>query len=489
VRPTGQRARISLATPQPARRAIVAPQYGRRDFIVRRLLAVGDGAAIVASLALAAAIGGLRTDTVAYLFWGVVSLPLWVLLFKAYGLYDRDIKRVSHTTLDDLPWLFHAAVIGSLLMWLYYRFLPVDQLVFAEVAIFGAALLVLTPLVRAGVRRGAARAVGPERVLLVSDDRMTELLVRKLRAHPEYGLEPIGIVSVGPKHGPPRADATPLPTLGDLDDLIDIVNTHDVERLVVSHGAGDDELLVDVLRRCKQLSIKVSVLPQLLDVMGPSVEVDDVEGVTVLGINPPVLSRSSRAVKRGMDIAGASVALALSLPVLAVVAIAIKVDSRGPLLFRQQRIGKDGRRFRVAKFRTMSADAEAQREALLAQSKSARWLHLEHDPRVTRVGRFLRMTSLDELPQLWNVLRGEMSLVGPRPLIEAEDAQVTGWGRSRLDLTPGITGYWQVLGRTNIPFEEMIKLDYLYVSNWSLWGDIRLILRTLPAVLRQRGAN
>jgi lipopolysaccharide/colanic/teichoic acid biosynthesis glycosyltransferase len=137
----------------------------------------------------------------------------------------------------------------------------------------------------------------------------------------------------------------------------------------------------------------------------------------------------------------------------------------------------------------MVADAEARREELLAQSKDPGWLHLEHDPRVTRVGRLLRLSSLDELPQLWNVLKGEMSLVGPRPLAEAEDRQLEGWRRSRVDLTPGITGLWQVLGRTSIPFEEMIKLDYLYVTNWSLWTDIRLILRTLPVVLLRRGAN
>ena len=486
--PASPQTQISLAPTEASRRAIVAPRYGRRDFVLRRLLAAGDGATVVGSLALAAAVAGVRADTVAYLFWGVVSLPLWLLLFKAYGLYDRDIKRVSHTTLDDLPWLFHAVVIGTLLTWAYYRLLPVHQMVFAELATFSATLLIATPLIRASLRNAAARAVGPERVLIVSDDRMTELLVRKLRAHPEYGLDPVGMIAVGGRraHG---GELSPLPTLGEIDDLIDVIDTHDVERIVVSHAAGDDELLLGVLRRCKQLAIKVSVLPQLLDVMGPSVEVDDVEGVTVLGINPPVLSRSSRAVKRAMDVAGASVVLILGAPVMLVIAIAIKLDSRGPLLFRQSRIGKDDEHFRVAKFRTMTVDAEAQRDALLAGSKSAQWLHLEHDPRITRVGRFLRMTSLDELPQLWNVLKGEMSLVGPRPLIESEDAQITGWGRSRLDLTPGITGYWQVLGRTNIPFEEMIKLDYLYVSNWSLWGDIRLILRTLPAVIRQRGAN
>ncbi len=137
----------------------------------------------------------------------------------------------------------------------------------------------------------------------------------------------------------------------------------------------------------------------------------------------------------------------------------------------------------------MVNDAEERRAALLEHSDDPNWLKLERDPRITRVGRLLRRTSLDELPQLGNVLRGDMSLVGPRPLIEAEDDLVLGWGRERLDLTPGITGYWQVLGRTRIPFEEMVKLDYLYVMNWSLWSDVRLIIRTLPTIVGGRGAN
>jgi lipopolysaccharide/colanic/teichoic acid biosynthesis glycosyltransferase len=172
-----------------------------------------------------------------------------------------------------------------------------------------------------------------------------------------------------------------------------------------------------------------------------------------------------------------------------IIGLAIKLDSRGPVLFIQSRIGRGGQPLRIYKFRTMARDAEAQRDRLTALSEDPNWLKLDDDPRITRVGRLLRMSSLDELPQLLNVLKGEMSLVGPRPLVESEDERVVDWGRARLDLTPGITGLWQVLGRTNIPFEEMVKLDYLYVTNWSLWSDVRLMLHTLPAVPHRRGAN
>jgi lipopolysaccharide/colanic/teichoic acid biosynthesis glycosyltransferase len=202
-----------------------------------------------------------------------------------------------------------------------------------------------------------------------------------------------------------------------------------------------------------------------------------------------VLPRSSRFLKRTMDIVGSITLLVLSAPLFAAIALAIKLDSRGPMLFRQERIGLWGRGFSLVKVRTMTVDAEERREALLAESKDPGWLHLDHDPRVTRVGRFLRHWSLDELPQVWNVLKGEMSLVGPRPIIPSEDRQLDGWARSRIDLAPGLTGLWQVLGRTTIPFDEMIRLDYLYVTNWSLWTDVRLMLRTIPAVALRRGVN
>ena len=251
----------------------------------------------------------------------------------------------------------------------------------------------------------------------------------------------------------------------------------------------DERELERLLRRCRALALKVSVIPKLSDVLGPAVEVDDVEGVTVLGLNPPYLPRSSRLLKQTTDIVIAATLLTVLSPILLLVAIAIKLGSRGPVFFVQERVGRAGQQFRLFKFRTMVVGAEDQRAALLGHSIDPNWLSLDHDPRITSLGRRLRRLSIDELPQLWNVLRGEMSMVGPRPLIPAEDAMVAAWARRRLDLTPGITGYWQVLGRTTIPFEEMVKLDYLYVMNWSLWEDVRLMLRTLPVVFGGRGAN
>jgi lipopolysaccharide/colanic/teichoic acid biosynthesis glycosyltransferase len=215
----------------------------------------------------------------------------------------------------------------------------------------------------------------------------------------------------------------------------------------------------------------------------------EVRGATVVSLQPPALSRTARTLKRALDLVGAASGIVLLLPVMVGIALAVRLDSPGPVLFRQQRIGRSGRRFQLLKFRTMVPDADAMTERLMADSSDPHWLQLEHDPRITRVGRFLRSTSLDELPQLYNVLAGHMSLVGPRPLSVRDDARVGGWARGRLDITPGLTGLWQVLGRKSVPFEEMVKLDYVYVNSWSLWGDVKLLLQTLPAVIAGRGAR
>jgi exopolysaccharide biosynthesis polyprenyl glycosylphosphotransferase len=468
------------------RQSVVAARHRPRDCAVRRLLAATDLLALGGAQLVVLAVVGRRPD-VEQLLCALVALPMWLVLFKAYGLYDRDIKRISHTAVDDVPWVFHAMLVGSLLFWLYFRALPARDVNARELLAIAALSIVGVLVLRAFTRRAATRLLGAKRVLLVGGGPQLDLIARKMRAHKEYGLEPVGILSTSKTAARPSA----LPVLGRLrsEDVSRVAIEHRIDQVVISHTDVREAELLDLVRRCREQSIRVSLLPQLFDALGPSVEVDDVEGVTVLGISPPVLPRSSRMLKRAMDLAGAAVLLVLTAPLLGLVALAVKLDSTGPVFFWQDRVGRGGRRFKLVKFRTMVVDAEARQQELAAHSRDTHWLLLDHDPRVTRAGRLLRRASLDELPELWNVLKGEMSLVGPRPLIESEHRQLAGWSRTRVDLTPGLTGLWQVLGRTNIPFEEMIKLDYLYVTNWSLWTDVRLILRTLPVVVARRGAN
>ena len=207
----------------------------------------------------------------------------------------------------------------------------------------------------------------------------------------------------------------------------------------------------------------------------------------MLGIRRFGLSRSSRVLKRTFDLMLGSVVLLILSPLFLAISLAILVDSRGPIFFGQLRVGREGGHFRILKFRSMIPGADARKDDLRSINEAGDGLFkITNDPRVTRVGRFLRATSLDELPQLLNVVRGEMSLVGPRPLVLDEDAQVVGLDRSRLHLTPGMTGPWQILG-TRVPMQEMVAIDYLYVANWSMWLDLKLLLRTVRHVAR--GAN
>jgi exopolysaccharide biosynthesis polyprenyl glycosylphosphotransferase len=469
---------------EPRTHAAVPARFNR-DFVLRRLLVLADIAGVAAALALAMVFfsPGERLNG---LVWGLVTLPVWILVFKAYGLYDRDSKRVSHSTVDDLPWIFHSLLIGSLALWVVLRYGSREKLVFVQGLVFFGVGLGGIFLARAAARALSRFLIPPERVLLVGGGPMARVLAHKFRQHPEYELDAIGYVDLSASADGAHSD---LPYLGQPVEIDEIVARERVERVVILSPEVAPDELADLVRRLRGADVRIALLPHIVDVLGSSVEIDDVEGITILGVTPPNLTRSSRLLKRAMDIVIALPLLLLTLPVMAIAALAVKLTSRGPTFYGQERIGRGGRRFRMHKFRTMIQDAELREGELVGHSRHPVWLLLDHDPRITRVGRFLRHTSIDELPQLWNVIRGDMSIVGPRPMPPHVDERISGWGRRRLDLTPGITGLWQVLGRTHIPFEEMVKLDYLYVTNWSLWQDIRLIIHTLPAVLGRRGVN
>lgn len=242
------------------------------------------------------------------------------------------------------------------------------------------------------------------------------------------------------------------------------------------------------MRLVKAMGVKVSVLPRLFEAVGSSAKFDDVDGTTLLGVPSYGLSQSSRFLKRSLDMALSGLLLLALAPLLLVIAAAIKLGSPGPVLFRQARIGKGGREFQMLKFRSMVDGADMQKAFLDEHNEADGVLFkIADDPRLTPVGSTLRRLSLDELPQLVNVLMGHMSLVGPRPLVPDEDRNAEGWQRRRLHVRPGMTGMWQILGSARVPFQEMVKLDYLYGANWSLWLDVKILMRTIPYVLTRRG--
>lgn len=458
-----------------------------RPRVVRWTLGAGDAIALALAAICAQAVSAPQTPGTGMASWALLAVPSQLLLFKLYGLYDRDGRRLAHSTADDVPAVFHALVVGVFGLTLVlvsvgsWPLRPVQGAVLFGIGFL--AVLALRVLTRTALRRW----VPAERVLLLGTGADARLLSEKISGRAGADLDLVGYLADDGTRD--EAPATGLRRLGTLRDLDAITRGHRVARIVVASSALDSDVLTEVLREASRLGTKVSVLPSLADVLGPATEVDDLEGITLLSVNPVRFSRSSWLLKRTLDITLSGVSLAVLLPLLPFVALAIKLDSPGPVLFSQPRRGRAGRVFRMHKLRTMVPDAETRLETLRSQSAHSAWLLVDHDPRVTRLGRFLRRTSLDELPQLWNVLIGEMSLVGPRPMPLDTDRHIKGWARRRLDLTPGITGLWQVLGRTSITFEEMIKLDYVYVTNWSVWRDVQLLLRTVSVVLSRRGAN
>ena len=455
----------------------------RRDSIRRRLLAVADLAGLVAAYGLVWLIAPPAAQVSERLALAA-ALPAWILVNKLIGLYDRDANLIHKSTLDEFPRIALSIVVGSSLVYMVAPPLVGFDVARAQTCAFIGFALLTVPVFRGAVRAAVVRRSPPERCVIVGSGFVADLIARKIAAHPEYGVKLVGFVDVpypGRENG---RDGL----LGDLERFEDTCREFRIERIVIAFSSLSHEDLINVIRTSKQLNLKITVVPRLFEVIGHSVEVDQLEGMTLLGLRGFARTRSSLVLKRAIDLAAASIGLLVLSPLLLAIALAVKLTSRGPVLFAQERIGRGTTPFRMLKVRTMVHGAEGLKQDLAHLNEvDVPMFKIANDPRVTPVGRVLRRLSLDELPQLWNVLRGEMSLVGPRPLVPSEDDQVIGYHRERLDLTPGLTGPWQVLGRTAIPFQEMVKLDYLYVAEWSLWNDLKILLRTTRVVLRAEG--
>ena len=460
------------------------------------ILAAGDLLALGAAYALSYVVSDRMGDLppvsapTPFLVALLVAAPfVWAAIFTAYHLYDNDNLRIAISSFDEVRDLFHGLLAGSLgfmivsqgvrYLFGWWVYTPVEALLFM------AGALVLVPLVRGSLRTWVLpRIMAPRRTLVVGSGREAQLVHRKLASHSEYGLELVGFVD-----GEGAADV-PGPILGTRDDIVRLIEELEIDRVLLASDVAGHEEMLDLIRTVRRPDVQVSIVPRYFEIFTSHAILDEVEGMPVVTLPPMNLGRSSRLLKRAFDVGVSGLALVLLAPLLAAVALAIRLDSKGPALFRQPRRGRYGSTFHIVKFRTMYTGAEQQRSQVLHMNEVDGPLFKikGRDPRVTRIGAFLRRTSIDELPQLWNVLRGEMSLVGPRPFVVYEADMITGWASRRLDMTPGITGLWQVLGRNDIPFEEMTKLDYLYVTNWSIWWDLKILCQTIPVVLGKRGA-
>jgi exopolysaccharide biosynthesis polyprenyl glycosylphosphotransferase len=457
-----------------------------RDTRFRHALAAADAVSVLVVFIAVLAVGGATPAPTA-----VLLVPLVVAVGKIAGLYDRDENLLSKTTVDELPALFQMATVYALIVWLADGAFVTGSLDRPEVIALWGLLFVAIAFARAFARRVVLHRTAGERVLVLGSLDTAEALAGKIASSSLINATVVGYIPLegGRRYedflSPPPGS---LPLLGSMSDVAGALWEHRIDRVLIdSSTIPASDRLLDKVRLIKSVGVKVSLLPRLLEVVGWSVALDDVGGIPLLGVRGYGLTKSSRFLKRSLDVFGSLTALVVMAPLLLAMAVAVKLTSRGPVLFRQKRIGRNGQAFNLLKFRTMYDGADAQKPKLLSLNEAEGLFKIANDPRVTPVGRLLRSSSLDELPQLVNVLRGEMSLVGPRPLVAEEDSRVQGWLRRRLDVTPGMTGVWQVLGSARIPLHEMVKLDYLYRANWSLWLDIKILIRTVPFVVARRG--
>lgn len=453
----------------------------QRDSIYRKALGASD---VFATLVVALIAKLLFLPSAAY-GWVLLTALCVIPLAKVGGLYERDASLLHKTTIDELPRLAGLAMALSLIAFL------VRDLTGDAQSNLGVELLVLMAglltgslaICRRGARQLAQKFTAAERVLVIGSEKDTDSLsVRMDQSHSidAYVVGRVPIAFGELPYGPSRV-------LGEPNDLRNIIALHSIERIVIMPGIRHSEDVADVIRNVRSLDVKINIMQNSIDAIGSATYNDDVAGLQMVAIRDARMTHSTRMLKRSMDIVGAAVALLLASPIMLVAAIAIKIDSRGPVFYRQQRIGREGDAFGILKFRTMRNGADAEKHKVSHLSSTDGLFKIVNDPRITRVGRFLRKSSLDELPQLINVLRGDMSLVGPRPLIPEEDSAITGHFRRRSSITPGITGVWQLLGEVRVSLDEMAKLDYLYAANWSLWSDCKILIRTLPHVLGRHG--
>jgi exopolysaccharide biosynthesis polyprenyl glycosylphosphotransferase len=476
--------------PQPAQRpAETEPTPGpgaqesrRRGALLRRLLAFADWLVLIACLfAVTAASASAEIGT---LFWATLFSPSWILVLKLNGLYDNDHRRIRHSTLDELPALVSASVVGVLVLDGLLAISPVGPLSPASAIAIGVGTLGGSFVLRGTLRFLWHRLTPVGTGIVIGSAAAVDVVARRVAIHPETRLSLVGYLS---SEAEPAAGE--LPRLGSIADLARTASEHAIERVVVTEGETSEPATERLIEDCKAAGLALTFLPQHYGLLGPGVELNRLAELPVLDFRFSDPPRSTMAMKRAMDIVISATVLLLLSPILALIAIAILLDTGRPVLFRQRRAGEEGKPFTMLKFRTMVVDAEQRLPELIdVASLDQPAFKIRDDPRVTRVGRFLRRMSLDEVPQLINVLRGDMSLVGPRPEEVAIVALYDERQRGRLAVKPGVTGPMQVYGRSDLTFEERLAMERDYLDNLSLLTDLAILLRTPRAIVRGDGA-
>lgn len=423
-----------------------------------------------------------------YIPFAILLTGLLLITFKIDGVYQ---SRRLGMWLEQMTAIVRGTTLGILLMvgiTFFYQPTFYSRLIFVYDSVLIVLLLGVGRLVwgfiLAQLRR---RGIGVVRVLIVGADEVSRTVIRTVMAQPELGYRIVGLIS--DQFDTNTLNIGPIPLLGGLEKIPQAISEQRIDEVVIALPWTDQQRVLEVFQTCDRLGVRARTVPDIFQLSLNRVDVEDLGGVPLLGLKSASFRGTNLLVKRLIDLIVGGLISLVALPFMLLLSIAIRINSPGAIIFRQKRVGMRGKEFTIYKFRTMRAGAEEEQERLLVYNEfTGPLFKMKGDPRITQVGRFLRKTSLDELPQLFNVMKGDMSLVGPRPHIASEVAQYQDWQKQVLEAPPGMTGLSQVSGRSQLSFDEQCLLDIYFIENWSPALDFKILLRTIPKVVLGEGA-
>lgn len=465
----------------------------KRSVLFNIFLIIGDTALIVESFVMANFLKEGRFSHPIVLLAQNSKLLIFAIftimaIFTYFSIYEANSKR---NELDEVSAIIGALTMGMILfelLTMFYRDLMFKRMTILYAWMISSALVsVLHILAMLFVKQMYRMGIGTSNVIIIGLNDVSKALYNRIHNNPQSGLRFLGFVATA--HGKTAEESAEKKIVGVVDDLSRILVQKKISKVIFSIPEANTNELMKLIDICSSRNVQFQFVPRMLDIIESRISTDEIAGVPLVSVREIKLYGLNALLKRSSDIIFTCALLAIFSPILLIVGVIIKLDSKGSVFFKQRRVGKNGKEFDMFKFRSMVVGAENEIEKLSAQNEANGLIFkIKNDPRITRVGRFIRRWSIDELPQMLNVLKGDMGLVGPRPPIPGEVIKYNSWHKKRLHINPGITGLWQVSGRSDISFEEMVKLDIFYIENWSLWLDIKILIKTILVVLLARGA-